>query len=63
MVVGLGGLQVFGVLILRGLLKDPIVAQVGFIKFITSINPLLQGKYPVSYTCGALCLRIANTTQ
>ncbi|PRQ43942.1 hypothetical protein RchiOBHm_Chr3g0473761 [Rosa chinensis] len=42
MVVGLGGLNVFGVLILRGLLQDPIVAQVGFIKFITSINPLLQ---------------------
>ncbi|XP_062005322.1 uncharacterized protein At5g03900, chloroplastic-like [Rosa rugosa] len=42
MVVGLGGLNVFGVLILSGLLQDPIVAQVGFIKFITSINPLLQ---------------------
>ncbi|KAK9921263.1 hypothetical protein M0R45_029782 [Rubus argutus] len=42
MVVGLGGLNLFGVIILRGLLKDPTVAQVDFIKFITRIFPLLQ---------------------
>ncbi|XP_050379543.1 LOW QUALITY PROTEIN: uncharacterized protein LOC126796869 [Argentina anserina] len=42
MVVGVGALNLCGVIILRDLLKDPVVAQDAFIKFITSIFPVLQ---------------------
>ncbi|KAM5559468.1 uncharacterized protein ABKV19_020898 [Rosa sericea] len=42
LVAGLGGLNLFGVIILGAILKDTTVAPVGFIKFITSIFPLLQ---------------------
>ncbi|XP_004305338.1 PREDICTED: uncharacterized protein At5g03900, chloroplastic-like [Fragaria vesca subsp. vesca] len=42
LVAGLGGLNLFGVIILGAILKDSAVAPVGFIKFISSIFPLLQ---------------------
>ncbi|KAK7259986.1 hypothetical protein RIF29_25651 [Crotalaria pallida] len=42
MVTGLGGLNLFGVIILGTLLKDMAVAPSSFIKFVTDIFPLLQ---------------------
>lgn len=42
MVVGLGGLNLFGVIILGTMLKDMSVAPGSFIKFVTDIFPLLQ---------------------
>ncbi|KAM1306054.1 hypothetical protein PS2_008533 [Malus domestica] len=42
MVAGLGGLNLFGVIILGTILKDTTTAPAGFIEFINSIFPLLQ---------------------
>lgn len=42
MVVGLGGVNLFGVVILGAMLKDVAVAPSGFIKFVAEIFPLLQ---------------------
>ncbi|KAM2878278.1 hypothetical protein FF1_013898 [Malus domestica] len=42
MVAGLGGLNLFGVIILGTILKDTRIAPAGFIKFVSSIFPLLQ---------------------
>ncbi|KAI4341968.1 hypothetical protein MLD38_026635 [Melastoma candidum] len=42
MVVGLGGLNLFGVIILGTMLKDYTVLPSGFLKFVTDIFPLLQ---------------------
>ncbi|KAK7395649.1 hypothetical protein VNO78_16214 [Psophocarpus tetragonolobus] len=42
MVIGLGGLNLFGVIILGTMLKDMAVAPSSFIKFVADIFPLLQ---------------------
>ncbi|KAK7293293.1 hypothetical protein RJT34_16156 [Clitoria ternatea] len=42
MVIGLGGLNLFGVIILGTMLKDVAVAPSSFIKFVADIFPLLQ---------------------
>ncbi|XP_010244990.1 PREDICTED: uncharacterized protein At5g03900, chloroplastic [Nelumbo nucifera] len=42
MVIGLGGLNLFGVIILGTMLKNTAVTQSGFISFVTNIFPLLQ---------------------
>ncbi|XP_031384340.1 uncharacterized protein At5g03900, chloroplastic isoform X2 [Punica granatum] len=42
MVIGLGGLNLFGVIILGTMLKDYSVIPSGFIKFVVDIFPLLQ---------------------
>ncbi|KAL5170486.1 hypothetical protein HKD37_11G032189 [Glycine soja] len=42
MVIGLGGLNLFGVIILGTMLKDTAVAPSSFIKFVADIFPLLQ---------------------
>ncbi|XVE75966.1 hypothetical protein DITRI_Ditri12bG0134700 [Diplodiscus trichospermus] len=42
MVIGLGGINFFGVIILGAMLKDAAVTPSGFIKFVTDIFPLLQ---------------------
>ncbi|XP_015898793.3 uncharacterized protein At5g03900, chloroplastic [Ziziphus jujuba] len=42
MVIGLGGLNLFGVIILGTMLKDMAVAPSGFIRFVADIFPLLQ---------------------
>ncbi|KAL0374873.1 UNVERIFIED_CONTAM: putative protein, chloroplastic [Sesamum radiatum] len=42
MVVGLGGLNLFGVIILGTMLKDTTVSSSGFITFVSDIFPLLQ---------------------
>lgn len=42
MVIGLGGLNLFGVIILGTMLKNTTVAPAGFISFVTDIFPLLQ---------------------
>ncbi|KAF7825703.1 Iron-sulfur cluster biosynthesis family protein [Senna tora] len=42
MVIGLGGLNLFGVIILGTMLKEMAVAPSGFIKFVADIFPLLQ---------------------
>ncbi|KAJ7976123.1 Iron-sulfur cluster biosynthesis family protein [Quillaja saponaria] len=42
MVIGLGGLNLFGVIILGTMLKDLAVAPSGFIRFVADIFPLLQ---------------------
>ncbi|KAF3441655.1 hypothetical protein FNV43_RR15570 [Rhamnella rubrinervis] len=42
MVIGLGGLNLFGVIILGTMLKEMAVAPSGFIKFVGDIFPLLQ---------------------
>lgn len=42
MVIGLGGLNLFGVVILGAMLKDYTVMSSGFIKFVRDIFPLLQ---------------------
>ncbi|KAK4749924.1 hypothetical protein SAY87_027373 [Trapa incisa] len=42
MVIGLGGLNLFGVIILGAMLKDYSIMPSGFIKFVADIFPLLQ---------------------
>ncbi|XP_022767068.1 uncharacterized protein At5g03900, chloroplastic isoform X2 [Durio zibethinus] len=42
MVIGLGGINLFGVIILGAMLKDAAVTPSGFIKFVMDIFPLLQ---------------------
>ncbi|XP_020204407.1 uncharacterized protein At5g03900, chloroplastic [Cajanus cajan] len=42
MVIGLGGLNLFGVIILGTMLKDMAVAPSSFIKFVADIFPILQ---------------------
>lgn len=42
MVIGLGGLNLFGVIILGTMLKDYTTLPSGFIKFVADIFPLLQ---------------------
>ncbi|KAK7339412.1 hypothetical protein VNO77_20077 [Canavalia gladiata] len=42
MVIGLGGLNLFGVIILGTMLKDMAITPSGFIKFVAGIFPLLQ---------------------
>ncbi|XP_012072960.1 uncharacterized protein At5g03900, chloroplastic isoform X2 [Jatropha curcas] len=42
MVIGLGGLNLFGVIILGAMLKDLAVTPSGLIQFVTGIFPLLQ---------------------
>ncbi|PIA59086.1 hypothetical protein AQUCO_00400146v1 [Aquilegia coerulea] len=42
MVIGLGGLNLFGVIILGTMLKNTAVAPSGFISFVADIFPLLQ---------------------
>ncbi|KAJ4824288.1 hypothetical protein Tsubulata_021990 [Turnera subulata] len=42
MVIGLGGINLFGVIVLGAMLKDLAVTQNGFIKFVDAIFPLLQ---------------------
>ncbi|XWS55996.1 hypothetical protein CRYUN_Cryun09bG0048500 [Craigia yunnanensis] len=42
MVIGLGGINLFGVIILGAMLKDAAVTQSGVIKFVMDIFPLLQ---------------------
>lgn len=42
MVIGLGGLNLFGIIILGTMLKDISVKPSGLIKFVTDIFPLLQ---------------------
>ncbi|KAL2336480.1 hypothetical protein Fmac_010926 [Flemingia macrophylla] len=42
MVIGLGGLNLFGVIILGTMMKDMAVAPSSFIKFVADIFPLLQ---------------------
>ncbi|KAK6944058.1 hypothetical protein RJ641_025160 [Dillenia turbinata] len=42
MVIGLGGLNLFGVIILGNMLKNMVVAPSGFITFVADIFPLLQ---------------------
>ncbi|KAM4090318.1 hypothetical protein ACJW30_09G052000 [Castanea mollissima] len=42
MVIGLGGLNLFGIIILGTMLKDIAVKPNGLIKFVTDIFPLLQ---------------------
>ncbi|KAL0347048.1 UNVERIFIED_CONTAM: putative protein, chloroplastic [Sesamum calycinum] len=42
MVVGLGGLNLFGVIFLGTMLKDTTVSSSGFITFVSDIFPLLQ---------------------
>ncbi|XP_028773079.1 uncharacterized protein At5g03900, chloroplastic [Neltuma alba] len=42
MVIGLGGLNLFGVITLGAMLKEMAVAPGGFIKFVADIFPLLQ---------------------
>ncbi|KAK7858842.1 uncharacterized protein CFP56_009604 [Quercus suber] len=42
MVIGLGGLNLFGIIILGTMLKDMAVKPSGLIKFVTDIFPLLQ---------------------
>lgn len=42
MVIGLGGLNLFGVIILGTMLKEMAIPPSGFIKFVSDIFPLLQ---------------------
>ncbi|KAF8403293.1 hypothetical protein HHK36_011395 [Tetracentron sinense] len=42
MVIGLGGLNLFGVIILGTMLKNTAVTSSGFITFVSDISPLLQ---------------------
>ncbi|XP_031274255.1 uncharacterized protein At5g03900, chloroplastic [Pistacia vera] len=42
MVIGLGGLNLFGIIVLGAMLKDIAVTPSGFIQFVRSIFPLLQ---------------------
>ncbi|XP_044483025.1 uncharacterized protein At5g03900, chloroplastic [Mangifera indica] len=42
MVIGLGGVNLFGVIILGAMLKDTAITPSGFIPFVRSIFPLLQ---------------------
>ncbi|CAN0847036.1 Uncharacterized protein At5g03900, chloroplastic [Linum grandiflorum] len=42
MVIGLGGLNLFGVIVLGAMMKDMTLSQGGWIKFVSSIFPLLQ---------------------
>ncbi|KAL5721273.1 hypothetical protein ACHQM5_013851 [Ranunculus cassubicifolius] len=42
MVIGLGGLNLFGVIILGTMLKSTQITQTGFISFVADIFPLLQ---------------------
>ncbi|VFQ63468.1 unnamed protein product [Cuscuta campestris] len=42
MAIGLGGLNLFGIIILGAMLKDTTASQSSFLSFVTSIFPLLQ---------------------
>ncbi|KAJ0028586.1 hypothetical protein Pint_36010 [Pistacia integerrima] len=42
MVIGLGGVNLFGIIVLGAMLKDIAVTPSGFIQFVRSIFPLLQ---------------------